>query len=258
MNRIQIDVEKSQAPLRGYPQGHELHEKLPDAKEIKVHPSHSGNENAGLFFVGTATTIIEWEGIRVMTDPNFLHTGDHVHLGPGVVGTRNTNPAIDLLDLPPVDCILLSHYHADHFDQEVEASLRRDLPIITTPHAKAHLGGKTEGEAFTEVHALDFFESLVVDIKKTQPKSDGVPGLKVTGMPGKHIPDGVLGTLNDIVKAIPPTNGWMVELGRTKRSPGAQGWECGYRYDFILTAHHRRLKIAAGSTYRETRSWWMI
>src|SRR5689334_22405716 len=106
---------------------------LPDAKETKIHPSNAPSDktNASLFFVGTATTIIEWEGLRLLTDPNFLHAGDHVHLGPGVQGTRQTNPAIDFEDLPRIDVILLSHYHADHFDQEVEAKLKRSIPIIT-------------------------------------------------------------------------------------------------------------------------------
>lgn len=43
---------------------------------------------------------------------NFLHAGDHVHLGPGVTATRKTNPAVDLHDLPRIDLICLSHYHA--------------------------------------------------------------------------------------------------------------------------------------------------
>lgn len=66
-----------------------------------------------------------------MTDPNFLHAGDHVHLGPGVTGTRLTDPAMELEELPGLDAVLLSHYHADHFDQVVEAKLRRNLPIIS-------------------------------------------------------------------------------------------------------------------------------
>ena len=28
-----------------------------------------GKENDGIYFVGTATTIIEWNDIRIMTDP---------------------------------------------------------------------------------------------------------------------------------------------------------------------------------------------
>jgi hypothetical protein len=47
-----------------------------------------------------------------MTDPKFLHAGDHVHVGLGVIGTRQTNPTIDLYELPRIDVVLLSHYHA--------------------------------------------------------------------------------------------------------------------------------------------------
>lgn len=167
--------------------------------------------------------------LTLPSQPNFLHAGDHVHLGPGVTGTRVTDPALPLESLPPISLVLLSHYHADHFDEKVEASLRRDLPIITTPHAKECLvDKKKEGERFTEVTALEFWESAVVDAPRTatgKGKGKGKPGVKVTGMPGKHVPDGVLGTLNEWVGAVPPTNGWMVELG----SEGPEGWESGYR-----------------------------
>ncbi len=92
---------------------------------------------------------------------------------------------------------------SDHFDDKVEDSLRRDLPIITTPHAKAHLTGKGEGEAFTAVHDLDFFEDLLVDVERDdEGKGKEGPKIKVTGMPGKHVGDGVLGTVNDLVGAV--------------------------------------------------------
>ena len=156
-----------------------------------------------------------------------------------MTGTRQTNPAIDLHEIPRIDCILLSHYHADHFDQDVEASLRRDLPIITTPHAKSHLAAKGEREAFSAVHALDFFESMMVDIvpgnedgKKDVErgaKMAKAPGVKVTGMPGKHVGDGILGAANDFLKAVPPTNGWMVELGNKTGDTEDSSWQCGYR-----------------------------
>lgn len=116
----------------------------------------------------------------------------------------------------------------------MEASLRRDLPIITTPHARAHLAEqKAAGEAFTEVYALDFFESLCVDVVRGsgvgQGRGEKVPSVRVTGMPGKHVPDGVLGTLNEYLKAVPPTNGWMVELGVARVVGGEERFECGYR-----------------------------
>src|SRR6185295_9814600 len=55
-----------------------------------------------IFFVGTATVIIRYGGFTILTDPNFLHNGDHV----------------------------------DHL---VSERLDRKLPILTTKHAAAVL-----------------------------------------------------------------------------------------------------------------------
>jgi len=160
-----------------------------------------------------------------MTDPNFLHAGDHVHLGPGVTAKRLTNPAVDLHDLPKIDVVLLSHYHADHFDEEVEKSLRRDLPIVTTPHAKKCLESKTPEEAFTAVHELDSFQSMLIDVIGS---FSDKPAIKVTAMPGKHVPPGPLSVANDILGAVPPVNGWMIELGYAKNE-ARDGFKNGYR-----------------------------
>jgi hypothetical protein len=62
-----------------------------------------------ILFVGTATVIIRYAGITILTDPNFLHRGDHVHLGHGMTAIRRTDPALELEALPPVDFVVLSH-----------------------------------------------------------------------------------------------------------------------------------------------------
>ncbi|KAK2765189.1 hypothetical protein FQN54_008888 [Arachnomyces sp. PD_36] len=239
-HRILLDATVSEPPTRD--SNKQPPSIVPPAKETKLHPSHSGAENASLKFIGTATTILEWEGIRLMTDPNFLHKGDHVHLGPGVTGERVTDPAMDLHELPRIDAVLLSHYHEDHFDRKVEESLRRSLPIISTPHAKECLTSKPEeGEAFTNVHALDKYQSVMLDIKEpsssiaTPIQEHKTPAIKVTAMPGKHVPTGIATTLNNFVKAVPPVNGWMLELGYIPLSPSIpidedeDPFECGYR-----------------------------
>jgi len=203
---------------------------LPHAKETKVHPTNAPDAftDASLFFVGTATTIIEWAGLRILTDPNFLHAGDHVHLGPGVSATRQTNPAVDLEDLPRIDVIFLSHYHEDHFDREVEDKLTRDIPIITTPHAHKCLTSKGDA-SFTNVHALDTWDTMVIDIEG-QNSGDKQPSLMIRGMPGKHVPPGPLNIANDILGAVPPTNGWMIELGyNVPTGEGEESFENGYR-----------------------------
>lgn len=235
-HHLVLHPEDNKKPTRDTVAGYGLPESLPPARETKFKPSGASDaENASLYFVGTATTILEWEGIRILTDPNFLHAGDHVHLGPGVTGKRQSNPAVDLEQLPGIDAVLLSHYHADHFDEKVENSLRRDLPILTTPHAKHHLQeAKSAEESFTDVYDLDFFESCLVTIPceggKAGASNPKCPAIKVTGMPGKHVPDGPMSTANDILAAVPPTNGWMVELGyKPDASAPDSAFTNGYR-----------------------------
>ncbi|TDZ19336.1 UPF0173 metal-dependent hydrolase [Colletotrichum orbiculare MAFF 240422] len=201
-----------------------------------THPREesNGDEDASVSFVGTATTILEWQGIRILTDPNFLHAGDHVHLGPGVTAERQTNPALDLDELPEIDAVLLSHYHEDHFDRLVENSLNRDFPIITTPHAKSCLASSsTKDEPFKRVQDLDFFDDIQLNIVGRSPEArEKHPAIKVTGMPGKHVPPGPLSVANDVLKAVPPTNGWMLELGYCPRlgfESNSATLETGYR-----------------------------
>jgi len=226
MKHLVIDPKNSGPPTKQHAL---VPDQMPEATATKVHPSNAKEENtnATLFFIGTATTILEWEGARILTDPNFLHAGDHVHLGPGVSATRQTNPAIDLEELPRIDAVLLSHYHEDHFDRLVEEKLKRSLPIITTPHAHSCLTAKGE-DSFTAVHALDFFEPMQLDVKTNKIQGGQKPSIKITGMPGKHVPPGPLSIANDILNAVPPTNGWMIELGYSAVDD-SEKFENGYR-----------------------------
>jgi hypothetical protein len=121
----------------------------------------------------------------------------------------------------------------DHFDRVVEDSLRRDLPIISTPHAKDHLANKGD-DSFTSVFDLDTFQHMTVDIKQpsgSSPSSTSskVPAFRVTAMPGKHVPPGILNTVNDLLGAVPPTNGWMLELGYRASAAPDSPFQSGYR-----------------------------
>jgi L-ascorbate metabolism protein UlaG (beta-lactamase superfamily) len=146
-----------------------------------------------IFFVGTATVILRYGGFTILTDPNFLHKGDHVHLGYGLHSERLTEPALSLEQLPPVDFVLLSHMHGDHFDHVVSEHLDRRLPILTTKHAAAAL----KGLGFERPIAFDTWDSIEV--------VRGDARMRVTAMPGKHAP-GLLRLM------IPPTMGSMLEF----------------------------------------------
>lgn len=59
IQRLALDPKHVQPPTRDLPSGKSLPDNLPDAKEVKVHPRGTdGTENASLYFVGTATTIL--------------------------------------------------------------------------------------------------------------------------------------------------------------------------------------------------------
>ena len=147
-----------------------------------------------VFFVGTATVVIRYAGFTILTDPNFLHAGDHVHLGYGLTSVRRTNPAVEVEDLPPLDFVLLSHLHGDHFDRVAERKLNRATPIISTRHATRYLGKV----GFTRTHTLRTWEPI--DIKK------GRANLRLTAMPGTHGP-GPFGAV------LPPVMGSMLDFG---------------------------------------------
>jgi L-ascorbate metabolism protein UlaG (beta-lactamase superfamily) len=171
------------------------------AKNSELHLDASANASAdfsggSIFFVGTATVILRYAGLTILTDPNFLHAGDHVHLGYGLTSERLTNPAIELEDLPPLDFCVLSHYHGDHFDHIVEERLQKDLPIITTEHA----AGELKDKGFTETLALDTWDSVTVD--------KGEARVRITSMPGKHGP-----SITDLL--LPPVMGSMLEFQST-------------------------------------------
>ena len=161
-----------------------------------VLPRRNEDPNFGsgsVFFVGTATVVIRYAGFTILTDPNFLHRGDHVHLGYGLISRRQTNPAIEIEDLPPLDFVLLSHMHGDHFDRVVERKLNKATPIISTRHAVAYLKRK----GFTATHALRTWETLTI--------TKGDARLRLTAMPGTHAP-------GPLAAALPPVMGSMLEF----------------------------------------------
>ena len=157
--------------------------------------------SGSLQFIGTATVLIRYAGFTILTDPNFLHKGERVRLGYGLRSTRRTDPALEIDQLPPLDLVLLSHLHEDHFDRVAEERLRRTLPIITTGHGAAGLRQK----GFEAARPLDTWQSLDVT------KGDAL--LRVTSMPGKHAPGPLAGLL-------PPVMGSLLEFGPTgERGP---------------------------------------
>ena len=127
----------------------------------------------------------------LLTDPNFLHRGQLAYLGKGLTSRRLTEPAMGIDALPPLDAVLLSHLHGDHFDRVARRGLDRDVPVVTTPAAARRLrlwGFRTHGLHTWEQHSLE---------------RDGET-LTVQAMPGTH----ARGPLRAL---LPPVMGSLLE-----------------------------------------------
>jgi L-ascorbate metabolism protein UlaG (beta-lactamase superfamily) len=144
-------------------------------------------------FIGNATTLIRGGDITVLTDPNFLHQGQHAYLGYGLVSKRLREPALRIDELPPLNAVVLSHMHGDHWDRNAQAGLDHGLPIFTTPHAAKRLHHRGFGQA----HGLQMWQERVVDTAATR--------LTVTSLPGRHAP-------MPINRLLPPVMGSLLDF----------------------------------------------
>ena len=108
-------------------------------------------------WIGHATVLINFYGIRILTDPTL---GDRcgVDLAIGTAGPkRYIAPALRLKELPPIDLVLLSHAHMDHLDLASLDSFIGKATIVSAKNTSDLLGNpKTKaptelkwGEDFT-------------------------------------------------------------------------------------------------------------
>jgi L-ascorbate metabolism protein UlaG (beta-lactamase superfamily) len=147
-----------------------------------------------LTFVGTATTVIRFGDITLLTDPNFLHRGQRAYFGYGLTGKRQTEPALSVAQLPPLDAIVLSHLHGDHWDRVAQRQLDHNLPVITTAHAAKRLQWR------------GFSRALGVRTWTQHTLVQGSTSVRITALPARHAP-------GPARRLLPPVMGSMLEFG---------------------------------------------
>jgi L-ascorbate metabolism protein UlaG (beta-lactamase superfamily) len=151
-----------------------------------------------LQFIGNATLLLHLDGFTVLTDPTFVHRGESVPLGHGLHTTRLTDPAVEIEDLPPLDLVLLSHLHGDHFDQVAQDRLPKDVPVVTTSQSARQL----RDLGFTNAVGLETWDTVTVH--------RGDRRLRLTSCPGRHGPG-----VADFV--LPDVMGTVLSYGRADR-----------------------------------------
>ena len=152
-------------------------------------------DDVTLTFGGNATALLRLGPFTLLTDPNFVARGSRVYLGKGLFTTRLTEPALQPTQLPPLDAVLLSHLHGDHWDRIATRHLDRGTPVVTTRKAAAALSRR------------GFRETADMTRWQTHELTSGTHTLRITAAPGVHGP-------GPVAKLLPPVMGSVLELGR--------------------------------------------
>jgi L-ascorbate metabolism protein UlaG (beta-lactamase superfamily) len=131
-------------------------------------PSPSG---LTVLLVGGPTAVLEYAGLRLLTDPTFDPPGEHEG---GL--TKLTGPAMGADEVGPIDAVLISHdHHADNLDPGGRAFVADAPRTLTTTAGAERLGGTAIG--------LEPWASVELE----RPAGDTV---SVTAVPALHGPEG--------------------------------------------------------------------
>jgi L-ascorbate metabolism protein UlaG (beta-lactamase superfamily) len=136
-----------------------------------------------LTHIGGATTLIELDGWRLLTDPTFDAPGRRYSFGWGAFSRKLAGPAVAAGAVGRVDAVLLSHdHHDDNLDPAGRALLPRAGTVITTRSGATRVGGT----------GLDPWETTTLN-------APGRTRVEVTATPCRHGPRGLHFVFGDVI-----------------------------------------------------------
>jgi len=100
----------------------------------KPEPSNWSDLRVTTAWIGHATVLINFFGIKILTDP-VLFSRVGIRLPGLTIGPKRlTAPALQFHELPQIDLVLLSHAHFDHFDLRTLHRFNKCTSVITAPN----------------------------------------------------------------------------------------------------------------------------
>src|SRR5438105_6398464 len=102
----------------------------------KPEPAKWNDARVTLAWLGHATVLINFFGIKILTDP-VLFPRIGIRLPGFTIGPKRlTAPALSFHELPKIDIVLLSHAHFDHLDLRTLSRFNKDTRVITAPRTR--------------------------------------------------------------------------------------------------------------------------
>ncbi len=121
------------------------------AAPSKPDPSKWSDNQITITWLGHSTVLINFYGLRILTDP-VLKNRVGISVGLGTLGPKRlVAPALSVEELPPIDVVLLSHAHYDHFDLPTLRELGPRVKVATASSTGDLLHG-----VFDDVHELSW------------------------------------------------------------------------------------------------------
>src|SRR6266478_1110569 len=121
----------------------------------KPQPATWSDAQVTLAWLGHATVLINFFGIKILTDP-VLFPRVGIRLPGFTIGPKRlTAPALEFHELPNVDLVLLSHAHFDHLDLRTLRCFGESTTVITA-RATSDLLRHTR---FSHITELDWGQS---------------------------------------------------------------------------------------------------
>jgi L-ascorbate metabolism protein UlaG (beta-lactamase superfamily) len=138
-------------------------------REVRAMPDTT--PSLTVFAVGGPTAVLEFGGLRILTDPSFDPPGETPN-GLRKIAASVAGPD----DVEPIDLVLLSHeHHDDNLDVSGRAFLPRAGRTLTTTAGAERLSGNATG--------LEPWSSIEIE-------RHGRGSLTITATPAQHGPDG--------------------------------------------------------------------
>lgn len=129
----------------------------------------SSSYDPHITWLGHSTFLIQVAGISILTDPVF---GNASCFFPRILPCGLT-----LEQLPPIDCVIISHNHPDHMDSTSLAALKSHNPIYLVPHGDKKWFTK---RGYERVEEFMWWESYTITSKNFAEK------INFTFLPAHH------------------------------------------------------------------------